>query len=124
MKSPFLILALLVGLSAAAQTPEEMYEQYITPETRAILERFEEAERKAREAEAAERSRKTLAISLSILIGLIPVGATGRKIIKGKTWRDNPSGTAKAIAISLIGGVLLAGINYGIFLLRMNLSNL
>lgn len=32
-----------VGGLAATQTPEELYGEYITPETRAVLERFEEA---------------------------------------------------------------------------------
>ena len=53
----------MVGGIAAAQTPEELYQEYVTPETQAILDRFEEAERLAQDAEEAARARKTLALT-------------------------------------------------------------
>lgn len=118
----FLLPMLLVCRSAAAQTPENLYQEYLTPETRAIMERYEQAERRAEEAEAAARGRKTLALSAAILIGLIPLGVIGRRIIREKRWQDNPSGTAKAIGIGLAGGALLFGLNYGVFLLKIRMG--
>ena len=71
---PHLLILLLLACAARAQTPEELYEAYSTPETRAVLERFEEAERRSQEAEAAAKARRTLALGGAILIGLIPLG--------------------------------------------------
>ena len=110
-------------IPAAAQSPEELYGDYITPETRAIMERYEEAERRAQEAEAAAKARKTLALSGAILIGLIPLAVIGRKILRGKTWKDNPSGTARSLGIALAGGAGLFALNYGIFRLKIEMGD-
>ena len=117
MMKPHLLILLLLACAARAQTPEELYEAYSTPETRAVLERFEEAERRSQEAEAAAKARRTLALGGAILIGLIPLGYIGREIIRKKSWRDNPGGTVRALGVGLAGGVVLFGLNYGIFLL-------
>lgn len=119
MKRILLPILLLAAIPAAAQSPEELYGEFMTPETRAIMERFEEAERRSREAEAAAKARKTLALSVAILIGLIPLGVIGRRILREKSWKENPSGTARAIGIGLAGGAVLFGLNYGVFLLKM-----
>lgn len=119
MKRFLLLILLLPAISSAAQSPEELYGEFITPETRAIMERYEEAERRAQEAEVAAKARKTLALSVAILIGLIPLGVIGRRILREKSWKGNPSGTAKAIGTALAGGAVLFGLNYGIFLLKM-----
>lgn len=119
LTSSLLLLTFGAAWPAAAQTPEELYGEYMTPETRAIMERYEEAERRAQEAEVAAKARKTLALSVAILIGLIPLGVIGRRILREKSWKGNPSGTAKAIGIALAGGAVLFGLNYGIFLLKM-----
>ena len=118
-----LLLTLLVGGLAAAQTPEELYQEYITPETQAILDRFEEAERHTQEAEEAARARKTLALAAAILIGLIPVGATVRNIVRKKSWQDNRAGTLRALGVSLLGGVVLYALNYSLFLLKIRMGN-
>ena len=118
-----LLLTLLVGGLAAAQTPEELYQEYITPETQAILDRFEEAERHTQEAEEAARARKTLALAAAILIGLVPVGVTGRNIVRKKSWRDNRAGTLRALGVSLLGGVVLFALNYSLFLLKIRMGN-
>ena len=89
-----LLMIMLAGASAAAQSPEELYGEYITPEAQALLDRFEEAERQSQEAEAAAKSRRTLALSVAILIGLIPLVHIGRDIIRkrvGGTIRAVPS---------------------------------
>ena len=119
LTSSLLLLTFGAAWPAAAQTPEELYGEYMTPETRAIMERYEEAERRAQEAEVAAKARKTLALSVAILIGLIPLGVIGRRILREKSWKGNPSGTAKAIGTALAGGAVLFGLNYGIFLLKM-----
>ncbi|MEE3465180.1 MAG: hypothetical protein VZQ48_00315 [Candidatus Cryptobacteroides sp.] len=113
------LLTLLLGWSAGAQSPEELYEEYITPETRAVLERFEQAEREVQAAEAAARARKTLMLAVAVLIGLIPVVVTGRRILKEKTWKDNPGGTVRALGVALAGGVVLFGLNYGVLYLKL-----
>lgn len=118
-----LLLILLTGGVAAAQTPDELYQEYITPETQAILDRFDEAERHAQEAEAAARTRRTLALTAAILIGLIPIGTTVRNIVRRKSWRENPSGTRKALGVSLAGGAVLFALNYGLFLLKIRMGD-
>jgi len=118
-----LLMIMLAGASAAAQTPEELYGEYLTPETRAIMERFEEAERRSQEAEATAKARRTLALCGAILIGLIPLGYIGRDIIRKKSWKNNPDGTLRALGTGLAGGVVLFGFNYGIFLLKIKMGD-
>jgi len=113
------LLTLLLGWSAGAQSPEELYEEYITPETRAVLERFEEAERRAQEAEAAAHAQKMLILGVAVLIGLVPVVVNGKRIIREKTWKDNPGGTVRALGVALAGGVVLFGLNYGVLYLKL-----
>ena len=113
------LLTLLLGWSAGAQSPEELYEEYITPETQAVLERFEQAEREVQAAEAAARARKTLMLAVAVLIGLIPVVVTGRRVLREKTWKDNPGGTVRALGVALAGGVVLFGLNYGVLYLKL-----
>lgn len=123
MRRCFFLLALLLSWSAAAQTPEELYADYITPETRAILERAREAERRAEEAEAAAKAQKTLALCGAILIGLVPLCAIGRRILRKKSWKDNPAGMVRALGVGLVGGVCLFALNYGIFLLKIRMGD-
>ncbi|MEE3376370.1 MAG: hypothetical protein VZR22_06670 [Candidatus Cryptobacteroides sp.] len=113
------LLTLLLGWSAGAQSPEELYEEYITPETRAVLERFEQAEREVQAAEAAARARKTLMLAVAVLIGLIPVVVTGRRVLREKTWKDNPGGTVRALGVALTGGVVLFGLNCVVLYLKL-----
>ncbi len=119
MMKPHLLILLLLACAARAQTPEELYEAYSTPETRAVLERFEEAERRSQEAEAAAKARRTLTLGGAILIGLIPLGYIGREIIRKKSWRDNPGGTVRALGVGLAGGAVLFGLNYGVLYLKI-----
>ena len=123
MMRRLLLPMLLAAWTATAQSPEELYQEYMTPETRAIMERFEESERRAQEAEAAAQARKTLALAAAVFIGLIPLGMIGRRIIREKSWRENPSGTVKALGTSLAGGLALFALNYGVFLLKIKMGD-
>ncbi len=123
MMKRILFLLLFIGIGAATQTPEELYQEYSTPETRAILERAEDAERHAQEAAATARARRTLALAGAILIGLIPVGGTVRNIARKKTWKENPSGTMSSLGISVLGGVVLFAVNYGLFMLKIRMGD-
>lgn len=105
----------LVGWSAAAQTPDQLYGDYITPETQSILERHEQAMREVAAAEAAARARKTLILAVS---GLIPVGVIGLQILKEKNWKDNPGGTVRALGTAFAGGLVIFGLNYGVLYLK------
>ncbi|MBQ6086830.1 MAG: hypothetical protein IJK96_02075 [Bacteroidales bacterium] len=115
-----IILSLLLQV---AQTPEEMYQEYTTPETRAILEQFDQLTENIRESEKAERTNKTIALIFSLAVGLIPLGYLGRQAVKEKTWKDNPEGTVKGLVVGLLGGAVLFGLNYGIFLLKLRMGD-
>ena len=123
MKRLLLLVTVLSGLTAFAQTPEELYGEYITPETQTVLDRFEEAQRKSQEAEEAARTKRTLALAGAILIGLIPLCYIGSDIIRKKTWKDNPAGTVRALGIGLAGGLVMFGLNYGLFLLKIKMGD-
>lgn len=122
MKLRLLLLSLLFTCTAQAQSPEELYGEYITPETRAVLERSEQLEREIEAAEAAAKARNTLVLAVSVLIGIIPLGHIGRKIVQEKTWKENPAGTVKALGVGLAGGAVLFGLNYGILLLKIKMG--
>jgi len=123
MKHCLLLLTLLWGCVVAAQTPEEMYGEYITPETRAIMERFEQDERRIQEAEALAKGKRMLALAVAILIGLIPPITIGRRVIRGRTWEENRAGTVRALCIAFAGGAVLFGLNYAIFLMKMRMGD-
>ena len=114
------MIALILGLLLqVAQTPEEMYQEYITPETQAILDRQEEAMTQLQEAQEAEGRQKTLALVLSIAIALVPMAYIGILAARNQSWKNNPEGTRKALGIGLLGALVLFGINYGIFMLKI-----
>ena len=124
-KLMFFAAALLRAAQPASPSlsPEDMYQEYITPETRALLDEYDRAMEQTREAEEAARTRRTLALVFSLAVGLIPVVHIGRRAIRQKSWRQNPDGTARALGVALLGGVVLFGLNYGIFLLRLKLGD-
>ena len=123
LASSVLLLTPPSVLPAAAQSPEELYGEYITPETRAILERSELLEQETQAARAADKARKTTALAIAVLIGLIPPFAVGRRMIRGKTWKENPEGTARALVVALAGGCVLFALNYGVFLLKIKMGD-
>lgn len=110
---------------AVAQTDDiqGMYEQYLTPQEQAVLDRFEEAQQKFEEAQAADHDKKTVALIISILVGLIPFCYLFAKSIRENTWNNNVGGTIWGLLIAIAGGALLFAINYGIFWLRFKYAN-
>ena len=110
-------------LPLQATSPEEMYSEYITPETSAVLEQFQKMEQDIQEAEKASRARKTLILLISIAVGIIPLVSIGIKAVRGKTWQDNPGGTARALGVALAGGAVLFAFNYGILMLKLKMGD-
>ena len=123
MTSSLLLLTLLATWTSTAQSLDELYGDYITPETRAILERSAQLEQEIQAARTADKARKTMALAIAVLIGLIPPFAVGRRIIRGKTWKENPEGTARALGVALAGGCVLFALNYGVFLLKIKMGD-
>ena len=123
LASSVLLLTPPSVLPVAAQSPEELYGEYITPETRAILERSAQLEQEIQAARAADKARKTMALAVALLIGLIPPFAVGRRIIRGKTWKENSGGTARALGAAFAGGGVLFALNYGVFLLKIKMGD-
>ena len=118
-----LFFGVFLAFRASGQTPEELYEAYSTPETRAILEQFDEVERRCQEAEEAEKTRKTLALAAALLIAAVPLVKIGWDIIRQKTWQTSPGRTVQALAVGLAGGAVLFAFNYGIFLLKIRMGD-
>ena len=98
----------------------KMYEQLMTPQEKALLEQFEEAQQRSEEAQAARGNKMMIALIISILIGLIPFVYLLVKAFKENTWKNNPGGTIWGLVVGLAGGALLFAINYGIFWFRIN----
>ena len=108
--------------SAYAQDDDilKMYEQYLTPQEQALLDRFEEVQQKSEEAQAVKHTRQMIALIVSIIVGLIPFMYLLVKSFREDTWKDNPGGTVWGLVIGLAGGVLLFAFNYGLLWMRMN----
>ena len=60
LASSILLLILPTVLPAASQSPEELYGEYITPETRAILDRSAQLEQEIQAARSADKDMKTV----------------------------------------------------------------
>ena len=126
MKTFISILLALMSLQAFAipasdsLSVEEMYGAFDKDgKYRAMEEQVEQIIQKSEEAKQEKAAQQRLAMWIAILIGLVPFGVIVAQVIKGRTWRDNPGGTAKALAIGIAGATVLAGLNYGIFLLKI-----
>lgn len=123
LASSILLLILPTVLPAASQSPEELYGEYITPETRAILDRSAQLEQEIQAARSADKDMKTVSFVLALVIGLNPLFVVCRRMIRGKTWKENPGGTARALGVALAGGGVLFGLNYGVFLLKIKMGD-
>ena len=116
-----ILLAILLAVLPLQTT--ELYNDYITPETQEMLDKFDQLEQDLQEAEDARQEQKTMALVFSIVIGLIPLFYIGRQAVKAGTWKNNPAGTAKGLGIGLLGGLVLFGLNYGIFTLKFKMGD-
>ena len=45
-----------------------------------------------------------MALAIAVLIGLIPPFAVGWRMIREKTWKENPKGPARALGVAFAGG--------------------
>ena len=117
-----LILSIVLPLQAAGSV-EDMYKDYITPEQQEMLDKFDQLEQDIQAAEQKDAKNKTWILLVSLAVGLIPVCVTGYRVLKQKTWKDNPSGTVRAMAVSLAGGAVIFAINYGILMLKYRLGD-
>ena len=119
MKTIIAFLLTLMPLLALA-SPEDMYEQYDKDgKYRAMQEQLDQINEQAAAAEKERAEKQTAALWVANAIGLIPLGVLGKQILREQTWKNNPGGTARAVAIGLAGGTVLFGLNYGIFLLKI-----
>lgn len=116
-----ILLAILLAVLPLQTT--EMYKDYVTPETQEMLDKFDQLEQDIREAEDTRQEQKTMALVFSIVIGLIPLFYIGRQAIKAGTWKNNPTGTAQGLGIGILGGLVLFGLNYGIFTLKFRMGD-
>ena len=116
------LLTLLFVLSSLQpeQSPEDMYSMYDkNGQYQAMQEQMDEINRKSEEAEKERNDKTALILCISIITGLVPIVAIGKKIIIERSWETNPAGMWKALAIATLGGLALFAFNYGIFYLRL-----
>ena len=108
----------LCEYAKAPQSPEDMYSVYDKDgQYQAMQEQMDEVTQKS---EAAEHPDKTaLILCISIITGLVPIVAIGKKILAERSWETNPSGMWKALALATLGGLALFAFNYGFFYLRL-----
>ena len=115
------ILILLFALSTlqASVSPEDMYSIYDKDgKYRAMEEQVDRINQQIEEAEREKNEKIQFILGISTLIGLIPAVAIGRKIIKNRSWKTNPSGMWQALGIALAGGLALFAINFTFLYLR------
>lgn len=119
MKTLLTFLFILATLQPG-QSPEEMYGQYDkNGQYQAMQEQMDEVTQKSEAAEKERSDKTTFVIVISLVLGLIPIAVVGKKIYKDRTWKTNPSGMWKALAIAILGGIVLFAFNYGFFYLML-----
>lgn len=74
---------------------------------------------KSEEAARDKAAKQKIALWVALAIGFIPLCAISKQVLSKRTWDENPSGTRQALAIGLAGAAVLFGLNYGIFLLKI-----
>lgn len=86
---------------------------------RAMQEQLDQMLQKTEQYQEEESQKRSVALWISILIGLIPLIGIGIQIIRGRTWRTNPTGTVKALVVGLAGACALFGINYFVLIMKI-----
>lgn len=119
MKTLLTLLFVLATLQPG-QSPEEMYSSFDRDgKYQAMQEQMDEVTQKSEAAEKERSDKTTFVIVISLVLGLIPIAVVGKKIYKDRTWETNPSGMWKALAIAILGGIVLFAFNYGFFYLKL-----
>ena len=119
MKTILTFLFVLATLQPG-QSPEEMYAQYDkNGQYQAMQEQMDEITQKSEAAEKEKSDKTTFVVVISLVLGLIPIAVVGKKIYKDRIWETNPAGMWKAIAIAILGGIVLFAFNYGFFYLKL-----
>ena len=80
---------------------------------------MDEITQKSEAAEKEKSDKTTFVVVISLVLGLIPIAVVGKKIYKDRIWETNPAGMWKAIAIAILGGIVLFAFNYGFFYLKL-----
>lgn len=112
MKTILVILLALSTLQASA-SPEDIYGIYDKDgKYRAMKEQMDHINQQIEEAEKEKKENMLFILGISTLVGLFPVAAIGRKVIKGRSWETNPSGMWQALGIAFAGGLALFAINF------------
>lgn len=114
------VLALLALLAFASPTPEEIYGSLDKDgKYRQMQEQVDQMIQKSEQAEEEKAVKQQIALWVALAIGFIPLCVIGKQVLSKRAWDENPSGTRQALAISLAGAAVLFGLNYGIFLLKI-----
>ena len=121
MKRIFLLLALALCLPAAAQLSKEeedlMRAYGATDEYMEMQRKMDEIVRQGEKSRQDDKNARTIMLVLSLAVAVVPLWATCKNIIQHPELRTG-KGVASAIAVSLLGGAILFGFNYGWMYLR------
>ena len=114
------ILALFALQVLASPTPEEMYGSLDKDgKYRQMQEQVDQMIQKSEEAARDKAAKQQVALWVALAIGFIPLCVIGKQVLSKRAWDENPSATRQALAIGLAGAAVLFGLNYGIFLLKI-----
>ena len=114
------VIALFALQLMATPSPEQMYDSLDKDgKYRQMQEQLDQVIEKSEQAEKEKATKQQIALWAALAIGFIPLYAIGKQVLSKRTWEENPSGTCQALGIALAGAVALFGLNYGIFLLKI-----
>jgi hypothetical protein len=114
------VIALFALQLMASPSPEQMYDSLDKDgKYRQMQEQLDQVIEKSEQAEKEKAAKQQIALWVALAIGFIPLCAIGKQVLSKRTWEENPSGTRQALGIALAGAVALFGLNYGIFLLKI-----
>ena len=113
-------LALFALQMTASPTPEEMYGSLDKEgKYRQMRDQVDQMIQKSEEATRDKAAKQKIALWVALAIGFIPLCVIGKQVLSKRAWDENPSATRQALAIGLAGAAVLFGLNYGIFLLKI-----
>ena len=119
MKTLLTFLFILATMQSG-QSPEDMYSVYDKDgQYQAMQEQMDEVTQKSEAAEKERNDKTALILCISIITGLVPIVAIGKKILAERSWETNPQGMWRALGIAVAGGAVLFALNYGVFYLKL-----